>query len=771
MRSAWLRSARTSLLLAPLSLFACSSSSDDGPAPSTEGGFVARFEIPASGKPDVLQVPFPSDLHLAPDGTIALSNEPLTRLVPREKGAAYIAEALSRTRGFGVYGGAIFELTGGAPDVARLPRGAAGDCTSKDSPVFFVDLDAGKLLECRAAWNDDQAVSRRTETTAVLVVQTARGVVLPEKHRVAVVLTSAITNAQGVPLSPSRQFASIRDGARGDAASKAYGDAIDAVVAKAGVDKAKVVAAAVYTTGPVTEELREARAIARATALPALKWAADDVAPVKPARFTSATPLPEGWNASLDALLGTPNKLPSGEDDPDWGSGKGIAHDALSAIGVAAIDAPNFLVEASGYGDPTHGTFFHEGGKVAINPAKPTNKVWVSFFLPKGTMPASGWPVVVYQHGMGGQRGDALSLANSIARRGWATVSIEAYLQGTRGLDAKARGDDSCDYRRATTTYDGPDGFSDRNSEGANFAPTDLFGNLFRLAALRDQFRQSVVDHTTLLRVLEGSPALDGLKLGDQTPKIDGSKVAYVGDSLGGILGSLLAGIEPNHKAYILNVPGGALLTELASNSPNIYSLLNGSAALNFGFTNAQMPPWHPLVQMMQHVIDGGDPIGVASTTTAPVPIGGETPPARNMVLFEVLGDELVSNHATEALARAMGVPVLAPHQPLLTTLTPATGPSVKDLPEPGRTAVLVQLYPAQHGSDLYSKNGHRLYSKDRPVFGDSSVDPFPKLAKELDFENPYLEVQKAAFDFVAEAFEGKAPTLTWNKPPAPFVD
>lgn len=762
-----LASLRSWALCVPVVLFACSSN-DDGA--STPPAFAARFELPATGMPGFLAVPFPSDLQVGEGGAITLDLPGLARLVPRDKGAAYIAESLARTRGYGVYGGSIFELTGGAPDPTKLPQGKAGDCLGKDAPIVIVDLDAGKPLECRAAWNDDEAVSRRTETTQVLVVQTARGVVLPEKHKIAVLLTSSIATRQGIPLAPSQTFAALRDGARATAAAKTYGEAIDAAVAKAGIDKSRVVSAAVYTTGPVTEELREARELARATPVPILKWGKDDVAPVLPVRFTSTTPLPEGWTASIDDYAGAPNKLATGEDDPDWGGeNPGLAHDALGSFGVAAFDAPNFLIDAGGYGDPSHGTFFHAGGKLAINPSKPTSRIWVSFFVPKGTMPAAGWPVVVFQHGMGGQRGDAFQLANSIARRGWVTVSIDAVLSGTRGLDSAARGDEQSDYKRSSASYDGPDGFSDRNSEGANFAPTDLFGNLFRLAAMRDQFRQTIVDHTTLLRLLQSGPSLEGLKLGAETPKIDGSKVAYFGDSLGGIIGSLLAGVEPNHAAYVLNVPGGALLTELAANSPNVYSLLNGSAALNFGFQNAQMPPWHPLVQLMQHVIDGGDPVGVASTVVNPVPIAGVTPKGRNLLVFEAVGDEIVSNEGTEALAHAMGLPVVAPHVRLLASIPDATGS--RDVPKAGQTALLVQLYPAQHGVDFYGKRGERIYSTQRSVFGDSTVDPFPKLDAPKKFENPYLEAQKAAFDFVAEAFEGKTPTFTWSKAPAPYQD
>ncbi|MGZ3473808.1 MAG: alpha/beta hydrolase family protein [Polyangiales bacterium] len=759
----------TGLLLLVLAA-ACSSKGDDpnGFTPASDA-FTARFELPSSGKPSFLQVPFPSDLQLAADGTVSLDVDGVQRLVPSPNGAKYIVESLARTRGFGVYGGVVFELTGGAPDASKLPTGKTGDCTTKDSPIVFFDLDAGAPVECQAGWNDDTKLNRNIETTPVLVVRTARGVVLPEKHRIAVLLTSAITSGSSA-LAASAQFASIRDGQR-DATSKPYGDAIDAVVAKVGVDKAKVVSAAVYTTGPVTEEFRAARELARAGAIPTLKWGADDVAPVQPAKFAAGT-LPDGWTATLDDLLGTPNKLPDGSDDPDrGGDNPGTAHDGIGAIGTAVIDAPNFLIDLpAGYGDPSHGTFFHDGaGKLAINPAKPTGKVWITFFVPKAAAPASGYPAVVYQHGLGGQRGDAFQMANTLCKKGWVTVAIEPVLQGTRGASANARGDKKSDYKRSTSKYDGPDGFTDHNSEGANEAPNDLFGNLFRLSSLRDQFRQSVIDHTTLLRLLSSSPTLDALAIGGVAPKIVGTKVAYSGDSLGGILGSLLAGIEPDHKAYVLNVPGGALLTELATNSPNIYSLLNGSAALNFGFLNAQMPPWHPMVNLMQHVIDGGDPIAVASTTTKPVPIAGSTPKPRNLLLIEALADEVVSNHGTEALARGMGIPVAKPHGPLLANLAEVDGAAAKDVPSMGATGVLVQAYPAQHGSDLYGKSGGRHYDKNRPNFGDPSTEVFPTLAKDLTFQNPYLDLQTMVTAYLTDALDGKTPVVNWSKMPAPI--
>jgi hypothetical protein len=760
---------------------ACSSSS---PAPAPQAGFTAHFALPTSGAPDFLDVPFPSDLNLAADGTVHFETDAdgtrgLSKIFPSAKGAQFAADSLAYTRGWGVYGGAIFGLDNGTPDITNFPNGAAGGCAGTSTPVVFVDLDAGKTVDCQAHWNDD-APSGQDGTTPVLVVQTARGIVLPEGHKIAILLTSALKSKSAKPLAASSQFAAIRDGQRATAAEKAYGDAIDKAIAFGSVETAKVVSAAVYTTSKATSELRDARELARANPVPVLKWGEADVAPVKPVKFTSTTPLPTGWTASLDALLGTPNKITLGGktiDDPNWDSeNPGIAHDSIGAIGVASFDAPSFLTYGPGkdFKEPSNGTWYHDAqGKLALNPAAPTAKIWVTFIVPSGTMPAGGWPVVVYQHGMAGQRGDCLTFANSLARNGWAVASIEVVEHGTRGDDAVARGDSKSDYKRPTSTYDGPDGFTDKDSGGGNFMPNQMFGSLYRIAGMRDQFKQSAIDHTTLVRLLKQGPTLDGLSLSGVVPKIDGSKVAYFGDSLGGIIGALTAGIEPDHAAYVLDVPGAGIFTEVAPGAPKIYSLLRAAGALFYGYDRAQMPPWHPAVQLFQHVMDGGDPIAVAGTTQKPIPIVGKTPGARNLLMIEVLADELVSNNATEALARAMGVPMAKPHGPTLraplTEIDATTG--AHDVPATGVTSLVVQMYPAEHGSNIFNKHGTRSYSKDGGTFDDLRMDPFPKLADDLHFEQDFMGAQNAALGFFADAFAGKVPTVTWTKAPATVTD
>lgn len=708
------------LLLVLAAAAACSKSND--PTASEESAFVAEY--------DGGNLPFPSDQWRRPDGTIDVPLAALSRYVPNERGAGYIREAFARTYGFGVYGGAIFAVTG-----------KADRKTLKDSAVI-VDLDANALVESQVAFNDD-SVFGEEETKPAIVVRTARGVVLPEGHRVAVLLTDAIKSTTGAPLRRSVAF---------DAFVKSPAAWLNSALTKVPTG-ATVVAATMYTTGKVTEDTLIARDVIRALPAPTLKW--DDVAPVSAVKFGEGP----GYTATLDALLGTPRKI-GDVDDPDFArSNTGVAHDALGALGVATFEAPSFLIDAGSFSDPNHGTFYRAAGKPAVFPGKPTARIWVTFTVPRAPPPAAGYPVLVFQHGLGGQRRDMMAIANVAARRGYAVAAIEAVLLATRSLDARARGDKKNDVARSGSTYLGPDGFidQDESSLGGASGSTDLFGGLFRQAAMRDQFRQSVLDHVTLLHLLESSPSLEALMPG---AKIDGTKVAYMGSSLGGIIGTMVAGIEPNHRAYILNVPGAGVFGELAPNSPRISGLLTGAAALFFGLRRAQTPTHHPLAQIMQHLFDGGDPIAYAGLATT-----------RNVLVIECLRDEILSNQSTEALARAMGIPVVKPHGPLYAPLTEVDGPAVIDVPKKGHTAAMIQLFPAEHGQELFVKTGKREYSVAEPTYGDPQTEIFARLPKPVTFDHPYLELHEATFSFIDDAFAGKTPTLRWSLAPAPVRD
>lgn len=727
----------------------------------------ARFALPGSAVPDFLEVPFPSDLYLDGKGHIGA--------MPKLKdyvlsGSQFVTAGLGQLDGFGTTGGAIFAIddhTGMkvAPatiDLATLPQ-KEDDTTGASATAMLVDLEAKTaataLIPARVDYHSD--IPNGSTTPPLLVIYPARGIVLLEKHRYAAVLTTGVHAKDGMPVGASAGFRAVRDGkARTTAGEKLYGDAIDkiATLVPALADKTKIAAIAVYTTHGMSHELADLRAAAAKQAPPVLKWDKPSLAPMGAGLFANA-PLPAGYYATLDAWLGTPAQLPDTTDDPADDQLTGRAHAALAAIGTGAFSAPNFLLEnANGFNDPTHHTFARDAaGKPVVNPAKTTARVWMTIALPKGAVPAAGFPTVIVQHGLSGDRSIILSVADAFAKLGWATVAIESTTFGARATGAMNIVDAASVFPWTKAPgYVGPDGFVDLPN-----GSTDFFGGLRSLGAVRDHMRQSVLDIGSAVDVIR-NPALDlgPLLLAVPGAKLDPTKIAYLGNSLGGLMGSMLAAIDPHLKTFVLNVAGGGLMLELGANSPGIATSLQQAATLNFGFANGRFAPGHPILQLLQHIVDPGDPLLFAGNIiTAPRTVNGVKNPPKNVIQIEVLWDETVSNQSNEALARAAGFPLAEPSVGSMTqiplgTATPSGG-VISGVPVAGVTAVLVQAGPATHSSNLFSAKGKHSYKHPSAQF--DLLDPFPVLASDFAVNQPYLSLQTMMTGFFAGSFAGGA--------------
>jgi hypothetical protein len=77
-----------------------------------------------------------------------------------------------------------------------------------------------------------------------------------------------------------------------------------------------------------------------------------------------------------------------------------------------------------------------------------------------------------------------------------------------------------------------------------------------RIIGGRDGSRQTIVDLLQLVRVIQVGVDVDA----DGQPDLDPSRLYYVGQSLGGGLGTILLALEPQVRAGVLNVVGGALI-------------------------------------------------------------------------------------------------------------------------------------------------------------------------------------------------------------------
>src|SRR4029077_20167997 len=116
---------------------------------------------------------------------------------------------------------------------------------------------------------------------------------------------------------------------------------------------------------------------------------------------------------------------------------------------------------------------------------------------------------------------------NELARAGFAMLAIDDVDHGARGgiKDVK---------NTFPGSYQGPDGIPD----SATF-PITFFPGFSDFVAMRDNFRQTVLDETSLVRLIQSSK-LDLSPLaaaaGGATPRLDPARIYWSGGSLGGIM-------------------------------------------------------------------------------------------------------------------------------------------------------------------------------------------------------------------------------------------
>ena len=270
------------------------------------------------------------------------------------------------------------------------------------------------------------------------------------------------------------------------------------------------------------------------------------------------------------------------------------------------------------------------------------------------TKPESGWPIVVFQHGITRNRTDMLAIADTMASVGYAVIAQDLalhgvtdttnpfYVGGDNPLAALARERTfDLDFVDNATGTAGSDGIIDGSATH--------FINLANLLVSRDNVRQGVADLFTLTDTI---PFMD--YTGDGLPDFDGSRVAFVSQSLGSITGTMYLALEENVTTGVLSVGGGG-----------IAKLLDGSPAfgprIRAGLQAAGLTPgtalYEQFMTITQTVIDAGDPINYAPLTAA----------NNNILFHEVLGDQVITNtvpgaplSGTEPIIAAMGLPAIS---------------------------------------------------------------------------------------------------------------
>ena len=279
--------------------------------------------------------------------------------------------------------------------------------------------------------------------------------------------------------------------------------------------------------------------------------------------------------------------------------------------------------------------FRKANGQVDFSSDAQSSEEWANFLmmLPMSSKHGKS-PIAIYGHGVGVIKETMLlTVAFSNARRGIASIAIDQPNHGSRS-----------------------------KKDGGNvfkiLKPTEF-------TRLSGMVTQSTLDMTSVLLAIQTSLAeLDVAPSGHawwhqlwysggiDTPDIDIERIHYQGTSMGGVLGASFIASAKDLKSAFLQVSGVGISNILT------HSILFES----FGFENlipdtASAGEAALFIQLLQQEFDKGDAINFAHYIKEP--IHGRNP--RKLVLQYGLGDEVVYNPASEALAEITDLPLIIP--------------------------------------------------------------------------------------------------------------
>ncbi|HEY5952086.1 MAG TPA: hypothetical protein VIV40_41600 [Kofleriaceae bacterium] len=293
------------------------------------------------------------------------------------------------------------------------------------------------------------------------------------------------------------------------------------------IGRDNILAAWPFTTMSVKQPLDELRLLSTKLATP-----------LDPANVTQMTPT----QALGDFLIGIGSIL------------------NVSTVYNGTIKVPNFM-------DPKLRTWRADG-------AYELEDVKFTLTMPKSTS-TGPVPVVIFGHGLITERRFVLAVGDALAAKGYAAISIDFPYHGSRTYCAKGGPISVVDPTdgslaslepcEAGTTCNDVGRCVDAQGNGNHLAMFPvismpvasgaMFLEIEHIANSKDHFQQALVD----LGALDRSLRLGNWQQAIGRP-IDTSKIYYAGQSLGGIMGAIFLGTNPDIKRAVLNVPGANLV-------------------------------------------------------------------------------------------------------------------------------------------------------------------------------------------------------------------
>jgi hypothetical protein len=643
---------------------------------------------------DVGALPWPSDALLGPDGKLQIAGTfPFS--ASNGDNLTQLALTLSELDGFGTTTSIFFPLSG---DVT-VDEGATATVVDLDDPSA---PPLAYPLYYRAPYQQ-------------LVAMVPNGTALTERHAYGCFVTS------GVPaLRPS---AEMQDAMRGQGPLATQGAWLK-LAAYLQAQGLSPVAATAFTTQRLT------------TWVPKVLADLDAMPPKAHVTrvFKSA--------ADLDLIYGgpaanlRPGRPPSG----------GVYHGGVAFVVEGTFDVPHYLSATPGLLG-----LFDDAMTV-----RSVDHVPFLLTLPTVTAGASyaGTPLLIFQHGINDDRKAVLEVSTSFASAGYAVLGIDELWHGSR-LPANVDRVVNLSPQVAT-----PDGIGDPAPASAVQWFFDINGDRAHGVEpldpryMRDNLRQAVIDLMQEVRLARGGdfsevaaqdPALASLTL-------DGSRLVYMSESFGSILGAPVLALDPALPAAVLDVGGGGILLDLVAHSAAfgdaLQPFVSGAFDLDLDIDHPDTLPIKAQMSLslLQTVLETGDGLALTAQRDRTQP--------KQLLFLEAFHDETVPNPATEALANIWGATEVTlsqrSHATQIITFPTVSAP-YSAAPE---LHALVQLDPATHGM-FTTQQGQQLYQID-----DTGSPPFMRLDTPVQVNNPIELAHALALGFASSFRASGVPTV-----------
>lgn len=536
----------------------------------------------------------------------------------------------------------------GPIDATTLPA-SPKDSLDPAASVQLLDIDLaspehGKRKLVSLQWRAAEGVYYRPNTLAFMP---SVGFPLRPHTRYALVVTDALQASEGGSIAQGAQLAMVVGATPFDSATRTASAATAPAIAEieaAGIDRHSIVHLAVFTTGDPTGELATMRdAVVKSFPAPAV----------------------------------TPGTWTPGASTPDFDEYTGVYGPSPN---YQAGTVP-YAVEADG------GGFVFAGGAPVL---QSSFDLRFSLSVPKDPrcpMPASGYPIVLYAHGTGGDYQSYLSdgTARILAYHCLASMGVDQIFHGARP-GAPASGDES--------------------KEGL------LFYNFQNPVAARTNGRQSALDEVQRVRLFTEShlsiPA--SVTYSQKEAHFDASRLLYFGHSQGGLNGPLFTAIDPSVRGAVFSGSGaqvGIALLEKTKPDPSPAALVRTILLGLNADEAAELDLFHPVISLIQSIIDVEDPLhyGRLQASEPRVGFASKSIYMTEGISVDGSGDSYAPPHGIEAHALSIGLPPQLPEQHPIVELAwggaqPLTVPSAGlsgNLAGGKASGVLGQWVPAKH--------------------------------------------------------------------------